>query len=149
MFNRQKIESDFLPVYALFGLGTTIWSPLASGLLTGKYNDGIPADSRLNLPGYEFLKKRHESPEGQARLQRIKKLAALAADAGMSLTHMALLWCLRTPHVSTVILGASKEEQLKDNLAALEHRAKFTPEVAAKIEAILDNTPAPPIRYPN
>jgi aryl-alcohol dehydrogenase-like predicted oxidoreductase len=138
-----------VPLYRLFGLGTTIWSPLASGLLTGKYNDGAPADSRINLPGYEWLKKKFESPEGKAKIEKVRALSALAAEAGLSVTHMALLWCLRTPHVSTVILGASREEQLRDNLAALEHKGKLTPELAGKIEAILGNAPALPERYGN
>ncbi len=147
MFQRQKVESDFLPLYRLFGLGTTIWSPLASGLLTGKYNDGVPADSRASLPGYEWLKKKFDSPAGQARLEKVRALSALAAEAGLSVTHMALLWCLRTPNVSTVILGASREEQLRDNLGALEHKSKFTPELAERIEAILENAPELPQRF--
>jgi voltage-dependent potassium channel beta subunit len=147
MFARQKVESDYLPLYSLIGLGTTIWSPLASGLLTGKYNDGIPADSRFNLPGYEWLKKRYESPEGKAKLEQVKALAKLAGEAGLSMPHMALLWCLKNPHVSTVILGASKQSQLVDNLKSLDHRAKLTNDVMAKIEEILGNKPAGPQRY--
>jgi voltage-dependent potassium channel beta subunit len=147
MFERQKVESDFIPLYSLFGLGTTIFSPLASGLLTGKYNDGIPAESRANLSGYEWLKARFESEGGRQKIEQTKALAALAAEAGLSLTHMALLWCIRNPYVSTVILGASRQDQLLDNLGALEHRQKFTPELDAKIEAILGNTPEPPKRY--
>lgn len=147
MFARQKIESDYLPLYRLFGLGTTIFSPLASGLLTGKYNDGIPADSRFNLPGYEWLKKRYESAEGKAQLEKVKALAKLAKANGMSLSHMALLWCLKNPNVSTVILGASKESQLKDNLSALEQRALLTTDVMIEIETILDNKPDGPQRY--
>lgn len=147
MFARQKIESDYLPLYRLFGLGTTIFSPLASGLLTGKYNDGIPADSRFNLPGYEWLKKRYESAEGKAQLEKVKALAKLAKANGMSLSHMALLWCLKNPNVSTVILGASKESQLKDNLSALEQRALLTNDVMIEIETILDNKPDGPQRY--
>jgi voltage-dependent potassium channel beta subunit len=147
LFVREKVEKDYLPVYDLLGLGTTIWSPLASGLLTGKYNDGIPADSRLELPGYEWLKKQWTSPEGQAKLDKIRQLARLAGDIGISITHLALLWCLSNPHVSTVILGASKMSQLKDNLAALQHRDKLTPEVIEKIEAIMGNKPEPAQRY--
>ena len=147
MFERQKVESDYLPLYRLFGLGTTIFSPLASGLLTGKYSTGIPADSRANLPGYEWLKTQFESEDGRRKIDRTKTLAALATEAGLSLTHMALLWCIRNPHVSTVILGASREDQLLDNLSGLEHRQKFTPELDAKIEAILSNTPEPLKRY--
>jgi len=146
MFARQKVESDYIPVYEL-GLGTTIWSPLASGLLTGKYNDGIPADSRADLPGYEWLKTRFESAEGKAKIETVKKLAKLAKDVGMPVHHMALLWCIANPHVSTVILGASKKAQLEDNLKALDSKPKMTPDVMAKIEEILGNKPAGPQRY--
>jgi voltage-dependent potassium channel beta subunit len=147
MFARQKVESDYVPVYEL-GLGTTIWSPLASGLLTGKYNDGVPADSRAGLPGYEWLKTRFESVEGKAKIETVKKLAKLAKDVGMPVHHMALLWCIANPHVSTVILGASKKAQLEDNLKALDSKPKMTPDVMAKIEEILGNKPAGPQRYP-
>ncbi len=144
MFTREKVEGDYRPLYDLMGLGTTIWSPLASGLLTGKYNDGIPADSRANLPGYEWLKENFESDAGKARINKVKALAKLADEAGMPIHHMALLWCLRNPNVSTVILGASKESQLKDNLKALDSRDKLTADVIEKIETVLDNKPAEP-----
>ncbi|HTJ56356.1 MAG TPA: aldo/keto reductase [Devosiaceae bacterium] len=147
VFRREKVEAEFLPLYDLFGLGTTIWSPLASGILTGKYNNGIPADSRVALPGYEWLKARLESPQGQDQLAKVQKLAKLADEAGLPIHHMALLWCLANPHVSTVILGASRLSQLKDNLKALDARAKLTPDVLAKIEEIVGNKPAGPQRY--
>lgn len=147
LFTREKVEKDYLPLYDLLGLGTTIWSPLASGLLTGKYNDGIPADSRMNLPGYEWLKEQLQSEDGQARLDKIRQLAKLADEVGLSITHLALLWCLRTPHVSTVILGASRKSQLIDNLAALDHKSKLTPDVIEKIETIIANKPAAPQRF--
>ena len=147
LFRREKVEREFLPLYDLFGLGTTIWSPLASGILTGKYNDGIPADSRIALPGYEWLKTRLESPAGKAQLEKVKQLAKLADAVGLPIHHMALLWCLANPHVSTVILGASKLGQLKDNLKALDARDKLTPEVLGKIEAIVGNKPAGPERF--
>jgi voltage-dependent potassium channel beta subunit len=146
MFRREKVESEYLPVYEL-GLGTTIWSPLASGFLTGKYNDGIPADSRVNLPGYEWLKQALESEAGKAKIEKVKKLAVLAKEAGLPVHHMALLWCLANPRVSTVILGASKKAQLEDNLKALDSKAKLTPDVVAEIEKILGNKPAGPQRY--
>src|SRR5690606_23752059 len=129
------------------GLGTTIWSPLASGFLTGKYNDGIPADSRGNLPGYEWLKQNLESEAGKAKIEKVKKLAVLAKEAGLPVHHMALLWCLSNPRVSTVILGASKKAQLEDNLKALDSKSKLTPDVVAEIEKILGNKPAGPQRY--
>ena len=147
LFRREKVESEFLPLYGLFGLGTTIWSPLASGILTGKYNNGIPDDSRMNLPGYEWLKARLDSDKGKDELAKVKKLAKLADEAGLPLHHLALLWCNANPNVSTVILGASKLSQLKDNLKALEAKARLTPDVMAKIEEIVGNKPAGPLRY--
>lgn len=147
LFRREKVEAEFLPLYDLFGLGTTIWSPLASGILTGKYNDGIPADSRMNLPGYEWLKARLDSDKGKDELAKVKKLAKLADEAGLPIHHLALLWCNANPNVSTVILGASKLSQLKDNLKALESKSRLTPEVMAKIEEIMGNTPTGPLRY--
>jgi aryl-alcohol dehydrogenase-like predicted oxidoreductase len=147
LFVREKVEHDYLPLYDLMGLGTTIWSPLASGALTGKYNDGIPADSRMNLPGYEWLKKEWTSEEGKRKLETIKQLAALAKDVGLPVHHLALLWCLHNPHVSTVILGASKKAQLADNLSALKSKAKLTSDVIEKIEAIMGNKPKAFERY--
>lgn len=146
LFVREKVEADYLPLYEM-GLGTTIWSPLASGVLTGKYNEGIPEDSRMNLPGYEWLKKEWESDEGKAKLEKVKALAALSKDIGLPIHHLALLWCLNNPHVSTVILGASKTSQLKDNLDALKSKDKLTPDVIASIETIMANKPAMPQRY--
>jgi voltage-dependent potassium channel beta subunit len=143
MFRRENVEKEYLPIYEL-GLGTTIWSPLASGFLTGKYNDGIPADSRVNLPGYEWLKRSLESAEGKAKIEKVKKLAVLAKEIGLPVHHMALLWCNANPHVSTVILGASKKSQLVDNLKALDSKSKMTPDVMAKIEEILGNKPEAP-----
>ncbi|MBN9433547.1 MAG: aldo/keto reductase [Bosea sp.] len=147
IFERHKVEGDYLPLYDLVGLGTTIWSPLASGVLTGKYSKGIPDDSRLNLPGYEWLKEIWQSEGGKAKLAKVDELAALAKEIGISMTHLALLWCLANPHVSTVILGASKLTQLDDNLAALDNRDKVTPEVMARIDDIVGNKPAAPQRY--
>ena len=147
LFRREKVESEFLPLYSLIGLGTTIWSPLASGILTGKYNDGIPGDSRVALPGYEWLKARLESEKGKSEIARVKKLAKLADELGMPVHHLALNWCLANPNVSTVILGASRLSQLKDNLKALEHKSKMTPEVMANIDEIAANRPEPPRRY--
>lgn len=146
-FERHKVEGDYLPVYDLAGIGTTIWSPLASGILTGKYNKGIPDDSRLNLPGYEWLKAEWQSAEGKEKLAKVEKLATLAVKIGMPIHHMALLWCLSNPHVSTVILGASKESQLVDNLAALKNRDLMTDDVKERIEKILKNKPEGLKRY--
>lgn len=147
LFRRDKVEAEFLPLYALFGLGTTVWSPLASGILTGKYNDGIPADSRMNLPGYEWLKARLESDKGKGELDKVRQLSRLAGELGMPVHHLALNWCLANPNVSTVILGASRLAQLKDNLAALAHKGAMTPDVMARIEEIAGNRPEGPRRY--
>ncbi len=146
-FERHKVEGDFLPLYDTVGLGTTIWSPLASGILTGKYNNGIPKDSRMNLPGYEWLRKEWESPLGKAKLEKVEKLAKLAERAALPIHHMALLWCLSNRHVSTVILGASKLSQLQDNLTALKNRELMTADLQAEIELILQNKPEGPKRY--
>lgn len=147
LFERQKVEGDYAPIYDKFGLGTTIWSPLASGILTGKYNDGIPADSRVTLPGYEWLREMLDSPTGQDRLEKVGKLAVLAKEAGLPIHHLALLWCLANPRVSTVILGASRLSQLTDNLAALDSRAVMTPDLMDAIEEIVQNRPAEPQRF--
>jgi voltage-dependent potassium channel beta subunit len=147
LFERDKVERDYLPVYDTFGLGTTIWSPLASGLLTGKYNNGMPNDSRANLPGYEWLRDIMMGDVGRARIEKIKELAKIADGAGLPIHHMALLWCLANPHVSTVILGASKIEQLTDNLSALQSKSKMTADVLAAIETVMGNKPASPQRF--
>jgi voltage-dependent potassium channel beta subunit len=147
VFERAKVEGDYAPLYDTVGLGTTIWSPLASGLLTGKYNDGMPNDSRATLPGYEWLREMFESDDGKAKLAKVKELAKVADDAGLPIHHMALLWCLANPRVSTVILGASRLSQLTDNLAALDNRAKMTPDVISAIEDVVQNKPAAPQRF--
>ncbi len=147
LFERHKVEADYAPLYDTFGLGTTIWSPLASGVLTGKYNKGIPSDSRMKLPGYEWLRDEWASDKGKTRLAQVARLAALADTAGLPIHHLALLWCLANPRVSTVILGASRTAQLTDNLAALEHKARLTPDVLAAIETIMANKPEAPRRY--
>jgi voltage-dependent potassium channel beta subunit len=147
LFERHKVEADYLPIYDTYGLGTTIWSPLASGLLTGKYNNGLPADSRAMLPGYEWLRRDFESPEGQAKLAKVKALAKVADKAGLPIHHLALLWCLANPRVSTVILGASRLDQLTDNLAALDARAKMTPDLIEAIETVMQTKPEGPRRF--
>lgn len=146
-FEREKVEGDYRPLYDLMGLGTTIWSPLASGVLTGKYNKGIPDESRMNLPGYEWLKEIWQSEDGRSKLEKVQQLGTLADELGMPIHHMALLWCLANKNVSTVILGASRQSQLEDNLAALESRDRITPDVMARIDTILGNKPAERQRY--
>jgi aryl-alcohol dehydrogenase-like predicted oxidoreductase len=139
MFERFKVEQDYLPVYKNVGLGTTIWSPLAAGFLTGKYNNGIPADSRLAIEGFDWLKNRWIQ---DAKLEKVKKLGLLADELGVSLACLAIAWTVKNPHVTTAILGATKKEQLLENLKALEALPLLTDEVNDKIEGILQNKPA-------
>ena len=136
LLHRDKVEKEYARLYRDIGLGTTIWSPLASGLLTGKYNDGIPQDSRANLKGYEWLKPQLTDP---ARLGKVKKLALLARELDVSLAHMSLAWCLKNPNVSTVITGASRVAQVHENMKALDAVEKLTPEVMTRIEEIVGN----------
>ncbi len=117
---RERFEVEYAPVFSEFGIGSTTWSPLATGILTGKYNDGIPKDSRLELPGYEWLRERVLSEDGRAKIAKTRKLAKIAEKIGVSLPCMAIAWCLKNPNVSTVILGASKKSQLKENIKALD-----------------------------
>ncbi len=145
MFKREKVEKEFAPLYEDIGLGTTIWSPLASGLLTGKYNDGIPEGSRLDLEKYSWLRKKLlETEEGKAKLRKVEKLASVSDDLGVPMPQLALAWCLKNPNVSTVITGASNVEQVEQNMKAIEVVDKVDAEVMAKIEEILDNKPKPP-----
>ncbi|HTA26543.1 MAG TPA: aldo/keto reductase [Bacteroidia bacterium] len=137
LLHRDKVEIEFASLYKEVGLGLTIWSPLASGILTGKYNNGIPKDSRLTQPSLSWLKDSISGEEGEKKLDKVKKLGQLASETGMSLNHLALLWCLNNINVSTVILGASKASQLKDNLGALEHKKLMTGEVIQKINEIM------------
>ncbi len=147
MFAREKVEVDYARLYREIGLGTTIWSPLASGLLTGKYNNGIPEGTRLTLPGYEWLRDRLTSDEGQANLAKVKQLAGLADALGTNLARLALAWCAKNPNVSTIITGASRAEQVQDNLKALDVLPLLTDEVMQQIEAILKNKPRLPQFY--
>lgn len=138
MFERFKVEQDYLPVYKNVGLGTTIWSPLAAGFLTGKYNNGIPADSRLAIEGFDWLKDRWIQ---DAKLAKVKQLAVLADDLGVSLAALSIAWTIKNPHVTTAILGATKKTQLEENLKALEAVKLLSEEVITKIETILQNKP--------
>ena len=142
MLTRQKVEVEFSQIYKTVGLGTTIWSPLASGVLTGKYNGNKkPKGTRLNMEGMDWLKKNVLEKEN---IKKAEKLTVLAKDLGMTLPVLAIAWCLKNPNVSTVILGASKTAQLKENFKAIEAKKNLTPEVMAKIEKILNNVPARP-----
>ncbi|HRI27472.1 MAG TPA: aldo/keto reductase [Chitinophagales bacterium] len=140
MLHRERFEKEYKPLYKNFGLGTTIWSPLASGVLTGKYNNGLPNDgSRLSRENLAWLRENNLTPE---RLDKVRKLTAFAKDElGISMATLALAWCLRNPNVSTVILGATKRSQLDENLQSLQAVLLLTDEVMQKIEAILDNKP--------
>ena len=134
LLHRDRVEKEYARLYADIGLGATIWSPLASGLLTGKYNDGIPPGSRGTLKGYEWLAERLSN---RAQIAVVKRLAPIAADLGCTLAQMSLAWCLKNPRVSTVITGASRPAQVTENIKALDVAPKLTPEVMARIEAAL------------
>ncbi|WP_143815263.1 potassium channel beta subunit family protein [Longibacter salinarum] len=139
MFHRDRVESEYAPLYHDVGLGTTIWSPLASGLLTGKYNDGIPEDSRLATAGYEWLKDQVLIEE---RIEKVRKLSDIADQVDASMAQLALAWCLTNDDVSTVITGASRPEQVEENMQAIEVADRLTDTHIDSIEAILDNRPA-------
>ena len=141
MFTRQKVEVEFSQVYKTVGLGTTIWSPLASGILSGKYNMDFPSNTRLGMEGMDWLKEKNMTPE---RISVVKQLSELAAELEMSLPVMSLAWCLKNPNVSTVILGASKEHQLNENLKSLDAQEKLTSEIMEQIEVVLANKPIHP-----
>ncbi len=138
MFAREKVEVEFDQIYKTVGLGTTIWSPLASGILSGKYNDQFPKGTRLGMEGLEWLKERSFTQE---RIDVVLKLSELCKELGLSLPVLSLAWCLKNPNVSTVILGASKLEQLQENFKALEAQHLLTSDVMHKIEEILQNKP--------
>jgi aryl-alcohol dehydrogenase-like predicted oxidoreductase len=142
MFHRAKVEVEFGQVYSTVGLGTTVWSPLASGILSGKHRDTkANKGTRLTMEGLDWLRERELT---EARLRKVDQLKTIAQGLDLSLPVMALAWCLKNPRVSTVILGASKEAQLKENLGAVEAQDKLTPAVLAKIEKVLDNAPERP-----
>ena len=141
LFERAKIEVEFAEIYKNVGLGTTIWSPLASGLLTGKYNDGIPKGSRLAMDDLGWLKDKLVIEE---KIKKVKKLSEFAVKMDVTTAALSIAWCIKNPNVSTAILGATKKQQLLDNLKALDVLEKLTPEVMEKIEAIIKTKPAKP-----
>lgn len=143
MFNRMKMEKEYLGLFDSEGMGTTIWSPLASGVLTGKYNNGIPDGSRMSLPDYKFLRDKLESEEGSDRLNKVKRLGKVADKLGVSLAQLSLAWCLKNKNVSTVILGATNTKQLDENLKSIEYKGLLTDSVMGRIENILKNMPTP------
>jgi voltage-dependent potassium channel beta subunit len=141
LFERQKIETDFLHMYKYEGLGTTIWSPLASGLLSTKYLNEFPEGTRLGIEGLEWLKERNLTEE---RLDKVRALDKLAKELGISLPKFSIAWCLKNPNVSTVILGASKNEQLQETLSSFDVLPLMTDEVMAKVDLIMGNKPVLP-----
>lgn len=141
MLHRERVEKEYAALYDEIGLGTTIWSPLASGILSGKYNDGIPAGSRFSLGNMSWLQKSIEGPEGEAKLAKVRALKAIAAELGCTQSQLALAWCLVNPHVSTVITGASRKEQVQENMAALDVLPLLTTDVLVRIEDVLQNKP--------
>jgi voltage-dependent potassium channel beta subunit len=143
LFHRERFEKEYAELYDRVGLGTTIWSPLAGGLLTGKYNDGIPEGSRGDLAGYEWLRPRFEGDEPERKIAKVRRLAPIAADLGCTLAQLAIAWCLTNPRVSTVITGASRPEQVSENMKAMEVYDRLTPEILEHIESIVANKPAP------
>ncbi|HEY4689743.1 MAG TPA: aldo/keto reductase [Anaerolineae bacterium] len=138
MFERERVEKEYARLYTQIGLGTTTFSPLAAGLLTGKYNDGIPAGARASLEGFDWLRQNIRAPEN---IERVRRLAPIAAELGCTLAQMAIAWCLKNPNVSTVITGASRVEQVHENMKALDLVEKLTPGVMERIEQVLSNQP--------
>lgn len=134
LFERQKVEHDYLPLYESPGLGLTTWSPLASGLLTGKYLDGVPEGSRATLPGYEWLRS---GVTDAARNEVVRQLVPIAERLDCSLAQLAIAWCASNSHVSSVITGASRPEQVVENLGALEVLGRLTPEVSSEVRSLL------------
>jgi len=135
VFHRERVEKEYARLYDDFGIGTTTWSPLASGLLSGKYNAGIPPDSRAAIKGFEWLADRILEP---ARLAKVQTLVPIAQELGCTLAQMSIAWCLKNPHVSTVITGASRPAQVEENMKAQDVVAKLTPDVMAKIDAAIE-----------
>ncbi|HCH61606.1 MAG: aldo/keto reductase [Deltaproteobacteria bacterium] len=143
MFHRDKVEREFAGLVRERGLGTTTWSPLASGLLTGKYNEGVPEGSRFDLPQYSWLRDAVlEDPSFPGKIAKVKQLTGIAQELGASMAQLALAWTAKHPHVSTVITGASRTSQVVENMKAIAFIDQLTPDVMSRIEAILDNKPA-------
>lgn len=141
LFNRHKLENDYLEVFKNVGLGTTIWSPLASGLLTGKYNNGVPEGSRLDIPGFEWLKDKTLAEE---KINKVRALETVAKELNVSLAALSIAWCIKNPNVTTAILGATKKEQLLDNLKAVDVVPLLNEELMQQIEAIFATKPRLP-----
>jgi voltage-dependent potassium channel beta subunit len=143
MFHRKRVEREYAHLYSEIGLGTTVWSPLASGMLTGKYSEGIPGNTRVTLKGYEWLHESFQSDEGRARVEKTRRISKVAGELGCTTAQLALAWCLKNPDVSSVITGASRASQVEENMTALEVVEQLDDEVMARLEEILDNQPEP------
>lgn len=141
MFHRERIEKEYAKLYQEIGLGTTIWSPLASGLLTGKYNDGIPAGTRVTIKGFEWLLKDFIGEAAERNIEKVRNLMPIAAELGCTMAQLAIAWCLKNPHVSSVITGASRKSQVTENMQALDVANRLSPNILEKIESILNNKP--------
>jgi voltage-dependent potassium channel beta subunit len=141
MFHRERVEKEYADLVRDKGLGTTTWSPLASGVLTGKYNDGIPEGSRLSLENFGWLKDAILAEDFEAKVQKVRTLSSMASDLGGSMAQLAIAWAARHPHVSTVITGASRTEQITENMKAIELLDKLTDSVVAEIDEVLGNAP--------
>ena len=138
MLHRERVEVEYLPLYSEIGLGTTIWSPLASGLLTGKYSKGVPPGSRASLEGYQWLRENLVTPEN---IQKVNRLEPVAKDLGCTLAQLGLAWCLKNPHVSTVLTGASRPEQVVENMKAIDVVQKLDSATMERIETVIGNKP--------
>ena len=141
LFNRHKLENEYLGVFKTVGLGTTIWSPLASGLLTGKYNNGIPEGSRLSIPGFEWLKEKTVIDE---KISKVQSFQLLADELGTGMAPLAIAWCLRNPNVTTAILGATRKEQLEENFKAMDVLPLLTNELMDRVDDIFGTKPRLP-----
>jgi voltage-dependent potassium channel beta subunit len=141
LLERNKMENEFLMIFNTVGMGTTIWSPLASGLLSGKYNNGIPEGSRFSLSGFDWLKDRWMQ---DSFLDKAKRLSNMAQSLGISMAQLSIGWCIKNPHVTTAILGATNKDQLLENLGALEAKDKLTPEIMQQIDEIVQTKPVLP-----
>ena len=141
LFERNKVDAEYLEIYKNVGLGTTIWSPLAAGLLTGKYNDGIPEGSRFQIEGFEWLRDRWLMQE---KINKVQQLGAIAKALKVSTASLSIAWCIKNPNVTSAILGATSKAQLLDNLTALDTAALLTPEIMEQIEGIVETKPKLP-----
>lgn len=141
LFERAKMENEYLEIFKNVGMGTTIWSPLASGLLTGKYNDGIPEGSRFQLEGFEWLRDRLLM---QDSIKKVQQLGAMAKALKVSTASLSIAWCIKNPNVSSAILGATNKAQLIDNLTAIDTAALLTAEMMEQIENIVETKPKLP-----